>query len=104
MIEIEASSGNVYADLGLARAVQLQNKARLVARLAQTIATKGMTQQQAAKMLGVSQGKLSSLLAGHFRGVSEAKLLEMLARLGHRVHIVVSDETGESTAPLLVFA
>ncbi len=104
MIEIEASSGNVFADLGFSHAEEWQNRARLVARLSQTIAAKGLTQQQACKLIGLSQGKLSALLSGHFKGVSEAKLLQALARLGHRVQIVVSDETGDSGLPVLVFA
>ncbi|WP_350029753.1 XRE family transcriptional regulator [Caballeronia sp. INML5] len=40
-------------------------------------------------LLGISQPTLSQLMRGQFRGVSEAKLLELLARLGRNVQIVV---------------
>ncbi|MBI1821912.1 MAG: XRE family transcriptional regulator, partial [Nitrospirae bacterium] len=44
---------------------------------------------KAAQILGLTQPKLSNLLSGKFRGISEAKMLECLARLGRDVKIVV---------------
>ena len=49
-------------------------------------------QQQAAQLLGMTQPKLSNLLRGQFRGISEAKMLECLVRLGRDVEIVVGKE------------
>jgi len=45
-------------------------------------------QQEAAELLGIDQSKISRINRGQFRGVSEAKLLELVARLGHNVKIV----------------
>ena len=48
-----------------------------------------LTQEDAAALLGIDQSKVSRITRGQFRGVSEAKLLELVARLGHDVKIVV---------------
>jgi len=44
----------------------------------------------AATLLGIGQTKVSRITRGQFRGVSEAKLLELVAKQGHDVKIVVS--------------
>ena len=67
MIEIEKGSANVYEDLGLPDAAEMQVKA----------------------ILGIPQPKLSGMLRGQFRGISEAKMLECMNRLGRDVEIVV---------------
>ncbi|EMH2332709.1 helix-turn-helix domain-containing protein [Citrobacter freundii] len=90
--EVEASSGNVYADLGAYDAEQMQLKAQLAMMIGEILQRKGLTQQQAAQLLGMTQPKLSNLLRGQFRGISEAKMLECLVRLGRDVEIVVGEE------------
>ncbi|BAO85831.1 MULTISPECIES: helix-turn-helix domain-containing protein [Caballeronia] len=89
MIEIEKGSGNVYGDLGLADAEEMRVKAQLAGKISEIIKARRWTQQRAAEALGISQPKLSQLMRGQFRGVSEAKMLELLARLGRNVQIVV---------------
>jgi len=89
MIDYEESSGNVYADLGLAEAEEMLVKAQLASKIGEIIKGRRWTQQQAAEVLGMTQPKLSNLLRGQFRGVSEAKMLECLAKLGRDVKIVV---------------
>ncbi|WP_052281805.1 helix-turn-helix domain-containing protein [Kluyvera genomosp. 1] len=91
--EIEVSSGNVYADLGMHDAEQMQLKAQLAQIIGEILQIKGLTQSQAAQILGITQPKLSHLLRGQFRGVSEAKMLECLVKLGRDVEIVVSKES-----------
>ncbi len=89
MIEIEEGSTNVYADLGQADADEMLIKAQLAAKIGDIIKRRRLTQVQAAELVGLSQPKLSGLLRGRFRGVSEAKMLACLARLGRDVRIVV---------------
>lgn len=88
-ITIEASSGNVYADLGMADAQEMLVKAKLASKIGEIIRRQGLTQQQAAELLAMPQPKVSMLLRGQFRGISEAKMLECLARLGRDIDIVV---------------
>jgi predicted XRE-type DNA-binding protein len=89
MTDYEESSGNVYADLGLADAEEMLVKAQLASKIGEIVKGRRWTQQQAAEVLGMTQPKLSNLLRGQFRGVSEAKMLECLAKLGRDVKIVV---------------
>ena len=89
MIEIERSSGNVYADLNVPEADAMLLKAQLVTKIGEIIQAHGWSQQQAAAVLGLTQPKLSNLLRGRFRGISETKLLDCLVHLGYDVQIVV---------------
>ncbi len=80
---------NVYADLGMADAGEMLVKARLATKIAEIIRQRKLTQDKAAKILGVPQPKLSNMLRGKFRGISEAKMLECLTKLGRDVEIRV---------------
>lgn len=86
---VEVGSSNVYADLGYDDAVEMQRKASLAAEIARAIKARRLTQDAAAALLGIDQAKISKITRGQFRGVSEAKLLELVAKLGHDVKIVV---------------
>jgi predicted XRE-type DNA-binding protein len=72
----EIGTGNVYADLGYADADEMLIKAQVVTKIAEIIKRKGLTQTQTAELLGMPQPKLSNLLRGRFRGVSERRLME----------------------------
>jgi len=88
-IDIEEGSENVYADLGYADAAEMQRKSQLAAEIARAIKARHLTQEGAAELLGIDQSKVSRITRGQFRGVSEAKLLELVTKLGHDVKIVV---------------
>lgn len=87
--EIEAGSANVYADLGRPDADEMLVKAQLASRIGEVIKRRRLTQVAAAEITGLPQPKLSGLLRGQFRGISEAKMLACLTRLGRDVRIVV---------------
>ena len=89
MTNILKGSGNVYADLGHSEAQDMQVKAHLAAKIGDIIRRRQLTQQAAADILGMPQPKLSNMLRGRFRGISEAKMLDCLNRLGRDVQIVV---------------
>ncbi len=88
-IAVEKSSGNVYADLGYADSDDMLVKAQIVTKIAEIIEQRGLTQDQAAKILRLTQPKFSRLFRGQFRGISERRLLRCLTRLGRDVQIVV---------------
>lgn len=64
-------------------------KAQLVLKIREIIRSRGLTQTEAAKLLGLTQPRLSAILRGQFRGVSERKLIACLTSLGRDVEIVV---------------
>ncbi len=88
-IPVEEGTGSVYADLGYADSEDMEIKARLVTEIREIIYKRGLTQEQAAEILGLTQPKVSRLLKGQFRGISERRLLSCLTRLGRDVQIVV---------------
>lgn len=98
MSSIEKSSGNVYADLGMPDAEEMLVKARLAAKIGEIIKYRHLTQQQAAGILGMPQSKVSNMLRGNFRGISEAKMLECLNLLGRDIEIVVKKASSSSSA------
>ena len=58
------SSGNVFADLGLADPEEALAKAELARQIGALLAERGLTQAQAAALLGVDQPKVSALVRG----------------------------------------
>jgi predicted XRE-type DNA-binding protein len=88
-IEIERSSGNVYADLGLPDAEKLQIKAGLVVEIMRAMKAMGLTQQEAAARMGITQPKVSNMMRGDFSNLSERKLMDCLNRLGYDIEIKI---------------
>lgn len=89
-IEIEASSGNVFADLGLPDAEQLKIKSGLVIEITRAVRRLALTQEDAGRRMGISQAKVSGLMSGDFSNLSEQKLMECLRRLGYDIEIKLS--------------
>lgn len=89
MTQIEKGSTNVYADLGYENPEEMVIKAQLATKIGEIIRRRKLTQTQAAELLGIPQPKLSNMLRGQFRGISETKMIECLTRLGRNVEIVV---------------
>jgi predicted XRE-type DNA-binding protein len=96
--EFEMSSGNVYADIGLPDAQEMLVKSQLAYKIAEIIKARGWTQQEAARASGMPQSKLSLLLRGQFRSISEVKMMECLTRLGRPVQIVVGPASRKKSA------
>ncbi len=90
MTQIEKGSTNVYADLGIENADEMLVKAQLATKIGEIIRRRKLTQTQAAELLNMPQSKLSNMLRGQFRGISETKMIECLTRLGRNVEIVVT--------------
>jgi predicted XRE-type DNA-binding protein len=88
-IEHEKGSGNVFADLGFENPEEELMKSDLTRNIASIINKKKMTQTQVAKILGVDQPRISSLLRGRFDLFSVEMLIHFLQALGQDVDIVV---------------
>jgi len=79
----------VFADLGLANPEQELLKARLVLQIADTIKERGLTQVEAAMILGVRQPHVSNLMRGLSRSFSVERLMRLLNILDHDINIEV---------------
>jgi predicted XRE-type DNA-binding protein len=85
------SSGNVFADIGVPDADVSLLKADLIINIAGLIKEKGLTQAQAAKIMGLSQPDVSKLMRGHFAGFSYERIFGFLTALGENVTIRVRE-------------
>lgn len=88
-VEIHRGSDNVFADLGLADSEKLKIKAGLVIEIRAAMRSQGLTQQEAAKRMGITQPKVSDMMRGDFSNLSERKLMDCLIRLGYDIEINV---------------
>ncbi|HEY2414459.1 MAG TPA: helix-turn-helix transcriptional regulator [Pirellulaceae bacterium] len=96
-MRIERSSGNVFRDLGFtdSEAENLRIRADLMISLSKLIDDRGLTQGQAAKLLGVTQPRISALVRGKIQLFSVDSLMEMLGRTGARVSVTVKQSRGQ---------
>ncbi|WP_332066267.1 helix-turn-helix domain-containing protein [Bartonella sp. CB189] len=96
MTDVFYGSYNIYKDIGFSDAKEMLIKAQLANKISQILKEKNLTQKQASQFLKISQPKLSKLLNGEFRGISEMKMLECLVQLGNDIKIVISSERVET--------
>ena len=87
--DYEVSSGNVFADLGLRNAKQELLKAKLTVEIYRLLTKRGLTQQQAAKLLGTTQAQVSALMRCKPVSVSVGRLMEFLTVLGQDIEVTV---------------
>ena len=88
-VEVEMSSGNVFADVGLPDADKLKIKSGLVVEITKAVRNLALSQEEAGRRMGLPQPKLSRLLRGDFSNISERKLMDCLNRLGYDIEIKV---------------
>ncbi len=88
-IPVTASSGNVFADIGLPEPEEELTKAQLASHIRQAIKRRRLTQVAAAAVMGVDQPKVSALLNGRLANFSSERLMRLLTALGQDVDITV---------------
>ncbi len=86
---VTESTGNVFADLGLPNPEQELLKARLTLQIHGIIQQRGLTQTEAAKVLGVKQPQVSLLMRNRAGSFSVGRLIDFLTALGQDVEITV---------------
>jgi predicted XRE-type DNA-binding protein len=86
-VECWEGSGNVFADLGLPDAEKLKIKSGLVIEIRKAMRRLDLTQQEAARRMGITQPKVSDMMRGDFSNISERKLMDCLNRLGYDIEI-----------------
>ena len=88
-IEVEESSGNVFADLGLANPEQELLKDRFTLEIYQIVKRRQLTQKQAGEILGIKQPSVSLLMRNRSGTFSVARLMAFLTKLDRDVEITV---------------
>ena len=92
-MRVRRSSGNVFRDLGFSanEAENLRVRSDLMIQLSKLLEERGLTQAQAAKLLGVTQPRISDLMRGKIQLFSVDSLIEMLGHAGAQVSFVVKE-------------
>jgi len=88
---VVSGSGNIFADLGLEDADEDLAKVELAAKIRQRVKAKGLTQTQAAQVLGTDQGRVSDVMTGKIGGMTYDRLLRFLKLLECNVRIIVEE-------------
>ena len=74
------------------QAASMRAKSELMKALEQTIRQRGMTQQDAAALFGVTQPRISDLMRGKISLFSLDALMDMASTAGLQPHIVIERE------------
>ena len=85
--DYEVTEGNVFAALGRDNPDELLAKAKLLDQVSTLIKNSGLSQQDVAKKLGITQPKVSMLVTGRLSQFSADTLLHYLSILGCEVEI-----------------
>lgn len=91
-IEMETSSGNIFADLGIPEPEEALIQADLALAIGRRISHEGWTQKQAAEVLGVRQSDVSNIVRGKLKGFSIERLVRLLRSLNCEIQVVVKDK------------
>jgi predicted XRE-type DNA-binding protein len=85
--DYEITRDNIFEDLGLPDAEELNIKAHLAIAISRLLGRRGLTQSQAAAILGIDQPRVSDLVRGRLEKFSMEKLCEFLRLMGCDVEI-----------------
>jgi predicted XRE-type DNA-binding protein len=81
----EESSGNVFADIGLADADELFARGKIGIQVIRILKQRNLKRHEISQLLGIPQSKVSHLMNGEFQQFSEDKLLIFLNRLDREI-------------------
>jgi predicted XRE-type DNA-binding protein len=100
VVRVTRSTGNVFRDLGFSKeeSEHLLVRADLLIQVQKAIESKQFKQAEAAKLLRVTQPRVSDLLRGRIDLFSTDALIDMLARLGVAVRLVVKTPRSKKVA------
>src|SRR6185436_9343464 len=99
-VRVTPSTGNVFRDLGFSNeeSEHLLVRADLLIQVQKAITSRRLTQAEVARVLRVTQPRVSDLLRGRIDLFSTDTLIDMLARLGVSVQLVVKPARSRKVA------
>jgi len=97
-------SGNVFADMDLPNSEERLAKAKLASTIHEIIQSRGLTQQQAAELMGTDQPKVSKIIRGRLSEFSTEWLLSRVLNMGLDVDIVIHKKPSEKREGALTVA
>ena len=102
-VEVQAGSGNVFADLGFRDAKERSLKVQLAMEVNRILGERALGQERVAKLLGIRQPHVSDLVRYRLNRFSVERLMDFLVLLGKDVQIRVrARPTGRRRAAVQV--
>ena len=102
-IKFRVASANIFADLGIPQPEEALAKADLARQLISIINERGLTQTEAAQLLGIDQPKVSALTRGQLGGFSMERLMNLLVVAGKGVEVLVHEPVHPCPTKVHVF-
>ncbi len=97
-------SGNVFADMDLPNPEERLTKAKLASTIHEIIQSQGLTQQQAAELMGTDQPKVSKIIRGRLSEFSTEWLLSRVLNMGLNVDILIHTKATENRSGTISIA
>ncbi len=97
--KITESSGNVFEDLGFPDAQEALVKSKLAVAIYLAIKAKGLTQEEAAKIMETDQPHVSDIIRGKLFGYTIDRLLRFLLALGQDIEIKIKKHKAKNQRP-----
>jgi predicted XRE-type DNA-binding protein len=91
--KVSRGSNNVFADIGVNYPERAKARAEVMFLVAGILKKRGLTQKQAAELLGIPQSKISCLINGKLHMFSLDHLFQLLNFLGNDVNITIRPKT-----------
>lgn len=91
---ITPADGNIFEDIGFPpeEARNLKLRSELMIAVADLIKERGLTQQEAADLMGTSQPRISDVVRGRISQFTIDSLVNMLTTAGVPVELRIGDE------------
>ena len=102
--DIDPGTDNVLADLGFDDAEELSAKTVLAVKLNTLIAQRGLSQTEAADIIGMTQPKVSQVRRYKLQNISLERLMQALVSLDQQVEISVRPARPAHAAGITVAA
>jgi predicted XRE-type DNA-binding protein len=80
-------TGDVFADLGLQLTEDDRLKLVIARAISRIVVGGGYTQNEAARIMGLDQPKVSKLLRGRLKEFSAERLIDCLLQLGYDIEV-----------------
>lgn len=93
--KITRGSGNIFKDLGFKDPEECRARAELALQISKIIEKRGLTQAQAAKLIGAAQPDISKLKNGQLSGFTIDRLLDFLRHLDRSIEIHIKGKRGK---------
>ena len=92
---VKAGSGNVFADLDIPEPEEHLAKVKVSLRIDDLVKERGLVQEEAARVMGITQADVSKILRGILRGFTMDRLFRCLNALDQDVEIAIRPKREE---------